>query len=1107
MRRFYHYLLALLFGALTNLPAALPASAARPLTDSLSDGQLKAFEQFLVETKVRQQKNFIYFREYTEPAIKEFEDYPLNGGNAFFSQNIDDVRKKVADFNKSNRAKIFVCTGRFYLPDGYFTSYESADLKTLAALAARQKGLVQKKAFVQVMNKHLEILEQAYPDDPKIVLFGFEFVWTSANSPFQTEVYSISHIAVDKALKTEANEYWHFDTKAFAFETSGANFNQDRSGWLRKSVNYITGQADAYINGIVPFTGVVAKRWVEIRNDNVPDSYLTRMVQKLGKDPENIDKPLSAPDKFVFDYAGVFDKDQEEEIEKNTTPAFPVKVICTDSRTPADKLRAIDAYLQRLDATTVVFWLNLSLEGKVQYIMYNQQGRLQEEDMRQLGGDLLGKLWNEPASTWERLHNRIVSPFRFLNVDLPRALAGLVGMAKIPEKYYVKGTGYDPSLYRVFLVTSAVTALSPHTLLMRGMLARAGLSAMVSNDVLYFSELEFAFTCGFWNGAMGFLQAIPSTAAGLANFIFKPNLQVITDFFEGIGRLMDKCAQDNPALVFLAYRPGGNVGMLYGKCMIDALIDHFKYCGNSEAGQRLACNDYQVAAKAGGLVFEVVSVFAPLAAGGKLAEVFAFLDRLEATNVLIRGIGLSLEASAKAYRFGKGLLVPALTRQGKMIFQLLNNAKTPILRTDPSISRGYLAFGNDAYEGYWWKPEQTDGPTGIREFMKDERGFVVDDEGYALAKLDNGEVALVRVGSKTVMNMSSLTGTAVRLREQVVAKLTGLRVNPNDQVIDLIVHAEGSRYFAYAENTSGRLGQRIELSTATLAGFVEQAGIANTTTIRLLSCSSLESAQALSRALGSRPLLATDGLVRVHDDGGITTVARTAGGDVGWYGLKNGVKTPTAHTPAAPGAEIKDKDGKFVQMGEEVTNHSGDGLIAIARKEFDNFSSEWKKINPHTGKEMFDNTTGGYVVVHNNHNIRLGDIDSEVEFRIAESFAKNGIKVKLLNEKLASGIVTPDAEVIGLGVFDFKNIATSATNIETNVMNKVLSSRRQGDNIAFYLGNNTNATSDRVNRGIQDAILTAMASATSLPKNIGVVYLDGSSKILSIEQLKNGSKF
>jgi len=84
------------------------------------------------------------------------------------------------------------------------------------------------------------------------------------------------------------------------------------------------------------------------------------------------------------------------------------------------------------------------------------------------------------------------------------------------------------------------------------------------------------------------------------------------------------------------------------------------------------------------------------------------------------------------------------------------------------------------------------------------------------------------------------------------------------------------------------------------------------TPIRLLSYNNLESAQELSKHF-DRPIIATDDIVRVHPDGGITTVARSGNDTQKWYRLEGGKKTEgETHIPTKPSIENEEK---FVQMG------------------------------------------------------------------------------------------------------------------------------------------------------------------------------------------------
>lgn len=187
-------------------------------------------------------------------------------------------------------------------------------------------------------------------------------------------------------------------------------------------------------------------------------------------------------------------------------------------------------------------------------------------------------------------------------------------------------------------------------------------------------------------------------------------------------------------------------------------------------------------------------------------------------------------------------------------------------------------------------------------------------------------------------------------------------------------------------------------------------------------------------------------------------------------------------------------------------------IIAITRKEFDNFGYEWVKINPHTGKEMFNDVSGGFVVSHSQHNIIIGNADSETEFLIAEALANDGKKVKMLSESAANGVKTPDAEVIGEGIFDFKNInSNSANGIKTNIRDYVMnpSKRSNVENLCFNAKTNPVATPENINQGILDAISTANANGTTnnLAQKIGIVYPNGKTKIIGLQDFINGIRF
>ena len=116
-----------------------------------------------------------------------------------------------------------------------------------------------------------------------------------------------------------------------------------------------------------------------------------------------------------------------------------------------------------------------------------------------------------------------------------------------------------------------------------------------------------------------------------------------------------------------------------------------------------------------------------------------------------------------------------------------------------------------------------------------------------------------------------------------------------------------------------------------------------------------------------------------------------------------------------------------------------------------------------------------------------------------------------MSEKASTGVPTPDAEIIGEGIFDFKNVnASEPSKISTNVRDYVMnpSKRSQADGLIFNIKNNPNANPSAINQGILDAIST-VSNESNLASKIGVVYSDGTTKIISIQEFKmtNGARF
>lgn len=175
------------------------------------------------------------------------------------------------------------------------------------------------------------------------------------------------------------------------------------------------------------------------------------------------------------------------------------------------------------------------------------------------------------------------------------------------------------------------------------------------------------------------------------------------------------------------------------------------------------------------------------------------------------------------------------------------------------------------------------------------------------------------------------------------------------------------------------------------------------------------------------------------------------------------------------------------------------------RVEFDDLPPQWRKENPYTNQEMFDNDSGGFVASHTGHN------DYQHEYEMAEAIAKSGKGVKLRDESTPDpnfGNKTPDAEIDGV-VHDFKTF-NSPNNVNGKVYNHVISagSRSNAPGVTFNLQGNS-ATLASVNQGLDDVRLYIQNNGvpSGMAEHIGLVYADGTTKFLTKFEVINGAYF
>lgn len=143
----------------------------------------------------------------------------------------------------------------------------------------------------------------------------------------------------------------------------------------------------------------------------------------------------------------------------------------------------------------------------------------------------------------------------------------------------------------------------------------------------------------------------------------------------------------------------------------------------------------------------------------------------------------------------------------------------------------------------------------------------------------------------------------------------------------------------------------------------------------------------------------------------------------------------------------------------------------------------------------YNESSGGFVLIHQDHNT------NDSERFVAFVFADLGRRVKLLSERAASGIRTPDAEING-EIWEFKELSQAATSISNAIQRGVAVAKKRAYNVAYHI--NTEANIREINTGIARALGW---DTERLLQKIALVFNDSSIQILNREELDNGQRF
>lgn len=374
----------------------------------------------------------------------------------------------------------------------------------------------------------------------------------------------------------------------------------------------------------------------------------------------------------------------------------------------------------------------------------------------------------------------------------------------------------------------------------------------------------FALSCGLWNGALKTVGDLTGLLSMFTGYISQPKLRAQMDqMFKGLKE----------------------------KGFLNVLSTQF---------MKHSYSLMELEHKAFYLLGEDVVFLLSMATGAGELGVFAKLGKLgkiqQGLGTFVKGAKASINATQK------GLLT------------LRQNLKSVVKLSYQKATQSYdlIASGKiiATYQAGVLKVKRWVDISGGKGKKLLTESLDDSPDGKFIAQTKEGQIGICKANGKGGF-LFETEGIQTILRAEDITRLKKIKWKETSDALELFIHAEGSQHFAYLENTLGKL-QKINIQTEDLARIIRTIDPSGNKPVRLLSCSDLNAAKSLSRSLGKRPLYATEDLVRVHRDGGITTVARSGTKTQKWRKLQQGKEIANAPTPKKPKAKFKDD---FVEMG------------------------------------------------------------------------------------------------------------------------------------------------------------------------------------------------
>ncbi|MDO3425487.1 fibronectin type III domain-containing protein [Chryseobacterium sp. APV1] len=351
-----------------------------------------------------------------------------------------------------------------------------------------------------------------------------------------------------------------------------------------------------------------------------------KSVDDLYKRPSTGDGTATDESKDVVDYTGRFTAEEIQAMlgsivsNKNST-GIKGKIFITDENTAASVLQKVQARYNQPEAKEMVIWLNVNSQTKKYDIKINVGSGLPEYAGKS-AKDI--ELLLKQNSAW--IDDFWLMKFNPLTAILD-GLSELLTKAKIPEKYYnPDNTDYNPFPAKIYSYVS-LKVIDDEL---------SGLIGSPMGEKYTPSRVDFAFTCGVWNGLVGTAAAIPEGGSFLIKMITNEN-DARTNFATTISKIQWKDVK-------------GMVG---------------------EQWNKYTSNPCMVSYGAGEVTFVVASCFI---GAGEIKGATAVVQTMEKLDVMGQMIG-------KFAKFtGRFVIKPVVSKAGKFIIE-------PLIKLEPAISQ------------------------------------------------------------------------------------------------------------------------------------------------------------------------------------------------------------------------------------------------------------------------------------------------------------------------------------------------------------------------------------------------------------------------------------